>query len=523
MCNLLKGVVLGIFWVVFFLVFGFSREARGMDFSFGELHILTQSLGKDFLDVQFGPKNCRNIFSQNSRAHVLSMRMGGVKAPPQAGHNPGLNINVNHAADVKMANTPIDQPMKIHQRFFARAMEQWRDHGYNDRQVSLLESMNNALSPQRVHWINFRFDKSLVDLPLPKDFEGHSAIRIFDASYPKIKILGEDRIFAERGEDAALSPVELSPKNLAAGYKLPFRIEGEQAYIWHIGIGTNVKNFEGGLTVMFSHVAKLLEMHYNREFMKNFGSVEPLDALNMWVVSSAKTDLVDYYKKFGFEDLGDGYTKDNPSVVVVNSQGEATVKNGDRSLLPDGLALIGMRAGDFVKRFIHYDDVPHILFETETSSYRLGAKDLNQEQKASNFWLERNQKLRGSVTEINQTAVLRSRIERLGQLFNNYLMAVNRFAESNPSLARMDKPESEFFKDHPQYNQLIEIHRRVVDEFYRIVVGTNKNLRTDQWDLLEGYSMSLLSDFPLEALQTYKLHPVTSKPDFMTALEEALQ
>ncbi len=275
-------------YLVFLLFLVMSPTSLAMDMSFGELHILTQSLGKDFVDVKFGPPLCRTIFSSQTRAHVLSFRMGGPPVNPDKS-NPGeMNLNVNLAVDAKMANTPIDQPMRIHQRFFNRAMEQWRDHGYNDRQVNLLQTINNQLPPQRVHWVNFRFDKTLVDLPLPKEFEGNSAIRIFDGSEPQIKILGEDRIFADPTGKAALTPLELSPKNEAAGYRLPFRQSGKPSYIWHVGIATNVKNFEGGLTVMFSHVAKLLEMHYNYAHMKTFGSVEPLEALDMWVVSSAK-------------------------------------------------------------------------------------------------------------------------------------------------------------------------------------------------------------------------------------------
>ncbi len=203
--------------------------------------------------------------------------------------------------------------------------------------------------------------------------------------------------------------------------------------------------------------------------------------------------------------------------------GEAVIVKGERSLLPDGLALIGIRASELVKRYYHYEDVPHIQYENETQKFTLGAKDNSQDKKEDLFWLEKNQAVRKQVKVISDKTVLSLKINQLGDLFMNYTAAVQYFVQKYPEVHRMDQKEGEFFKDNIDYQRLIAVHRRFVEEFYITVSGTAKELRTDQWKLLEDYSISLLTDYPLEAYQGYKIDPIKMKPDFAEELEEAIQ
>lgn len=506
--------------ILFFLpVASLSQVTMG----FGEVHILTQALDPDTDATYFNHRSCRSLFRAHSKAHVLSLKFGGPQTPGTGRLSDGIQTNA--PGEAKIARVSIENPLRAHQKFFERAMNQWKDHGYNENQVALLRGINDLLPPHRVHWINFKFDQShLPEMVLAADNQGVAAIRIFDGSTPGPMIMGRWRKFdwqdSRKESSEELTPLELGPKNFAANYRLPQRQTPGRTALWHIGIATNVKKFEGGLNVMFSHVAKLLDIHYNESHYKTFGTVKPLEDLDMWIISSAKVDLVDYYKKYGFLDLGDGFKTAPETTIRVNSNGEAEVISGDRPLLPDGLALIGMRASDFMKRFHDFDDVPHIRVEDEKGTYDLGNKDAKGE--ADLFFRKLNEDINKTITPINTRHELKSRVQELKRKLQTFLMTAQLFIQKNPSIQHMDQPELDYFKDNSDYQLLFRHHREWAVSFYQLVKGTHPQLRTGDWMDLDNMAISLLTDGPLESLQNIKVQTIYDTPDFMQSLNEAI-
>lgn len=545
-------------------LFLFSVYSSALFASFGELTVQTQTLPNNGMDIRVGKKaprkiRCSKIFFTVPTTHLLKFSMGKGQDLPRQDHLPD-DVIIQTAGTQKIHEASPSRPSKVQQRFFEEAMNQWGDHGYNARQVDFLRRLNDQLPSHRVHWISFKFNQELwvENMPIPPELQGLASIRIFDGSTPLTKVVGLPRRYKKEKDwkdpknlVESLTPIELSPKNKAAGYKLPQRLknDGKPVFLWHLGIGTNVKRFEGGLKVMFSHVAELLEMHYNQSFFKTFGSAKVLDDLNMMVVSSAKPELVEYYKKLGFEVLkaypegkkqeeifevdSQGVAKktfaDLQSVIEVNSKGEARVQETDKGVLPDGMVLIGMPASKFVKKYYGMQDVPYIEIITPDVEYRLGRQDLSGEAKGDEMWVSQNRLLARearSLGLLSGPTEIAKKIDELNYLFNRYAFAVKQFVESTPDVYRLYEAEYKVFANNPKYQELIEVYREFAEAYYMLMRRIPKSYRSHEWALLEKQGLSQLVDHPLEAYENYRpedINPSTGRMGFIESFYFGLQ
>lgn len=517
------------------LVFAEIAYAASIPMPTGKISLYTQGLNLTGKTPSIGKIACAAVLRSPGTANILKVTFGrssDIGAENMVETSIKMDdgtFSMDFGAAAKVDAAPIGQPYPVFRRLFDEAMGEWRDYSVDQHQY--LREMDDQLAINRVHWIQFHFrpeDVPMVDLA--KDSQGIASLRLFDGSQPRTKVMGMTMDFSkgEGGDPSnlkeALTPIELSPPNLQAGYLLPFRQPGKvvPTFIMHIGVATNVRKFHGGVFILMSHAAKLLDIHYNNSMMKTFRSLSAIEKLNMVVVTSAKPALADVYKKFGFEDWGDGYTRQAANVYAVDSAGNATLQKGPRPTLPDGMVLLVMKAEKFMERFHDYSDVPHIKMETEDGIYTFGDADLKPGTSPTDVWVPRNQEVLQSVTPINDLATFENRFANLARL--NFIMvrAAQKLIAGKPQPLALDRPEAEFFAGDPQYDAVAKAYRDTFEEFYRIVAGLAPHLRTREWTNVEITAINLLTDGPLEGLSELAINPANGKYEYLEALENVL-
>lgn len=525
----------------YYLVFFFAElsSAAFIQFPTGKTTLYTQGMNRTGEPLSIGRKSCASIMRSPGVANILRITFGkesdvepGSLKSEFVSVDDGI-VKLDFGAGANIDAVPIGEPYPVFRRVFEEAMGGWQ--GYTPAQQQLMREINDQIAVHRVHWIQFQFrPEDIPEVALPADAQGVAALRMVDGSQPRTKSMGVTMDYSRDTEGdptklmEALTPIELSPKNRAAGYLLPFRKPGKvtPTHLMHIGVATNVRRFQGGMFVLMGHAARLLDMHYNNSMMKTFKSTQEIEKLDMHVVTSAVPRLAEVYKKFGFEDWGDGYTKEASEIIVVDTAGQANIQSGPRPTLPDGMVLLVMKAELFLQRFQEYADVPFIKMvkETEdsTQEWRFGDPEVNGQPKSDEIWLERNQQTLASVTPIRDIETYGNRFLNLTRL--NFIMvrAAERLLEGKPYPLVLDRPEAEYFAGDPLYKALEIAYRDVVEEFYRIVAGTASHLRTREWAIVELTAISLLTDGPLEGMMDMPTNPANKKYEYIEALENVL-
>ncbi len=482
--------------------------AVAMEFGFGVHQTVfpLPSANSDALPLSQG-NSCQQVFSRPNQSFLFHFSAG--KKTISMEDALSGNINPVGLIEPEFITTQTGRPAALHQKLFEEAMEQWGVHSYSPRQIQLLREVNDQLPPNRVHWFQFRFDQSQMganSIDLPPELIGVSSMRIFDGSTPMPKILGmrtATDLAPSEGGMAVRDPIELSPKNQAAGYRLPWNREGE-AHYWHLGIGTNQKGFEAGLNAMFSEVAQNLDNHYNNAHYKTFQATDAVDAVGMKIISSAKPELVDFYRQFGFKVLDPETGEPATSVFRVHRNGQAE-KTEALPQLPDGMILIGQSGGEFLQRFYGGDMMPNLShsspFGSGTASFRLRdtPKSEKKDKPAEEVFLEGNQRAFQRLETYNTQQDYLTRVSQVETLHREYALAIMHFVNMRPHAQKMTQPEQVTFKGDKAWKDLVIQYRRFVINLYALVKNTPERWRTSEWDEIEMAATSLLGDYPLEA------------------------
>ncbi len=513
----------------YFWVFTFALNANAMYFGAPDVKMVFPAVAEESIKIRpktRGPIRCESVYP--SGILTFPMTVFSIGGAPTKTPIPGrYDIQTELNGGVEMVPTPTGKPAKIHQQLFEDAMEQWgRDFGFSESQISLLRGINHVLPAHRVYWIQVRFESQhLGGFPqsLPPEYHGLASIRATDTSRPLQKVFGlevkyDQNLAGERPDYT--SPVELSPKNIEAGYKLPRfgRAEGLPVYSWHLGIGTNQKGFEGGLHSMFTRVAEHLDNNYNNSHFKTFRETDLLDSLEMVVYSSTKPSSLKFYEGFGFEVLHPVTGLPVKDVIYINRKGEAQASDSI-PLLPDGMVLIGMKASEFMKKYSDLAEVPTISYETSNFKIKIGGRTEKDPRHPDVAFAEGNKKAFRRIEDLRSREDLVRRIDEVEQMQNAFAMAVNRFVATHPQVYRMDRPEQDFFKGNKDWNELVKIYRQFALHLYSVVNNVPKELRDDTWYMVYVHARSMLVKTPLEAFQSIEPDSTNTTSSIFEALK----
>ncbi|MCB0378025.1 MAG: hypothetical protein KDD33_05995 [Bdellovibrionales bacterium] len=230
------------------------------------------------------------------------------------------------------------QPFEVH-GLVERALRFWQQSGhYKESDIQNLRELDKSLPPIRTHYIEIRYK------------EETATVRIFDGS--ENVQMGPIPWFRVPGGEAARSPIER-----LYNYRFPERDQSPSPFIVELGLLGNPKTFINGVDAIFHSVAQFIDSTYNNGNYLAFRDLSLIASRNLQVYGSARPQLVDHYRPFGYEPvLQKGPTGAMEPVVFKN-----------------GMHLLKVSGVDFLKR--HMDKKLFPSIDGKEDAYLLGPID----------------------------------------------------------------------------------------------------------------------------------------------------